>query len=562
MSEYPQGILRFPGIESIREWCFTMSHGVSPNIAHIEFTPQSDDLPTDPQTMTIEFGDTLFEFPFCVIDQVSIRRDPGGGMVCSATIKDRKWAWQYGKISGRYNLRNTDGTIYKPTEKTPQELAIILLKEMGERNYDVSALDSRPRPERNWDCDNPARELETLAEELGCRVVLQRDGKVLIALKGSGAELPDLGTQRTIDFGVDPPDRPDSYLLVGGPTQYESMFTLEAVGEDEDGSVKPIDDLSYKPSGGWAGEELGVYYNVGSTAEPSVNMQKARATVFRWYRISGTVGGTSGEFNVPGFTGDFTVTQLWQVLPLLNRRVGTYFDNDGVEHPRPARLTGKWYQEGKDDTVNATLREYDRGFTIDCDRGIVQLSEPAAIMNSDGTFAAAKMYLQIAHPVKASATATLPYVEDRYEQEQKVPGDKTGAGKEILKREDVIRKVYGTYDTTKDPPQLTDVTENTDKLYSEAYYYLGAAVASVQTRTTGHVEYAGLVDISPDGAIHQVEWKGGASGCTTAAGVNLEFSLIVPKYENRRIKQKVAGLYDQTPFGRVQFTGIAAGRQL
>ena len=48
------------------------------------------------------------------------------------------------------------------------------------------------------------------------------------------------------------------------------------------------------------------------------------------------------------------------------------------------------------------------------------------------------------------------------------------------------------------------------------------------------VEYAGIVPISPDGAIQQVEWSGGLSGCVTRASRNSEFSLVVAPYHERR----------------------------
>jgi hypothetical protein len=125
-----------------------------------------------------------------------------------------------------------------------------------------------------------------------------------------------------------------------------------------------------------------------------------------------------------------------------------------------------------------------------------------------------------------------------------------------------VRTSIAEYDSNHD---LTDVTNNDDLLQQEANYYFAAAMAEFQSRPTLHVEYAGLVPISPDGAIQQVEWKGGiSSGCTTAAGVNTEFSLIVPDYKRRRQKTKIDGMYDATPFGRVPKgtnpPGIPGGR--
>ena len=159
----PQGIMRFPGVDSCIQWCFTMSHGIGPGVATMRIRPQAS-LPYTPETMSITFGEIQLDFPGCIIDQASIRRDPGTGLIGSIAIKDRRWAWQYGDpISGRYNVRlkgasADDATSIDPnTLKTTQELARLLLDKMGEEDYDISQLPTGPNPEVNWEYTNPAR---------------------------------------------------------------------------------------------------------------------------------------------------------------------------------------------------------------------------------------------------------------------------------------------------------------------------------------------------------------------------------------------------------------------
>ncbi len=48
------------------------------------------------------------------------------------------------------------------------------------------------------------------------------------------------------------------------------------------------------------------------------------------------------------------------------------------------------------------------------------------------------------------------------------------------------------------------------------------------------MEYNGILPISCDGAIAQVEWSGGPNGAMTKASINTEFSLVVPSYQQRR----------------------------
>ncbi len=54
--------------------------------------------------------------------------------------------------------------------------------------------------------------------------------------------------QATVNF----PEMPDSIWISADATAIELSLEIgEAVGVDLDGSIKPIDDLSYKPQDGW-----------------------------------------------------------------------------------------------------------------------------------------------------------------------------------------------------------------------------------------------------------------------------------------------------------------------
>ena len=59
-------------------------------------------------------------------------------------------------------------------------------------------------------------------------------------------------------------------------------------------------------------------------------------------------------------------------------------------------------------------------------------------------------------------------------------------------------------------------------------------MAALQTVTTGQVQYAGIVPISPDGAIQQIQWMGSTdAGCVTIASRNCEFSTVVQAWKER-----------------------------
>ena len=72
------------------------------------------------------------------------------------------------------------------------------------------------------------------------------------------------------------------------------------------------------------------------------------------------------------------------------------------------------------------------------------------------------------------------------------------------------------------------------------------------------VEYAGIVPISPDGAIVQVQWTGGAAGGLTRAGRNSEFSLTVPSWNERRTAERTR----QREETRIPPTAAATLREL
>ncbi len=81
-------------------------------------------------------------------------------------------------------------------------------------------------------------------------------------------------------------------------------------------------------------------------------------------------------------------------------------------------------------------------------------------------------------------------------------------------------------------------TENPSKsdqeeVVAEADYYLQAADLEYQTPTPQDRVYAGILPVSPDGAVHQVTWSIGGSGATTRASRNNEWNPAVPTYREQ-----------------------------
>jgi hypothetical protein len=530
----PTGLLSFPGVDQILSWSFTLSHGITPSAALVEIAPQFG-LPAEVGTMVLSFGDVALEFADCVLDSANVRRNEGG-MIVSLSILDRRWRWRFGQISGRYNIRQQNGQLDASTEQSPQDLAGLLLDALGESDYDVSGLPNLPRPEIDWVYANPAHELAALAESLGCRVVLDLEGTVSLQPAGEGSDLPDTGTQRTWNFGIDPPTRPDSLLLVGGPTRFQTMFTLEAVGQEVTGEIVPIDELSYMPAAGWQNESWLGFANV---TDPSARAM-ARQTVYRWYRILCTApASTEGQFQVPGC--DTLVDELWQVLPIERGMIDSTAGPDGIVRPDPPIIEGVFWDRSLDANNIPAQRPFWGKYTLDTERGIVKFAEPVLQVMASGTsFAPAELYLTVAHSVKDGDTLQ----EVRQTFERVLPGASLGTGPAVFRRDDVVLTSTAQYDSNNNP---TGTLDNSDAIEEEADNYLDAAQAAFETVETDFVEYAGLVAIDPDGAISQVQWTGGPAGTVTRASRNHEFSLAVPNFGERRRAEKQRDRDNQQP---------------
>lgn len=511
-----QATLRFPGLQQVIRWSYTLSHGITPGVCTIDVAPQFG-VPDEVGTLRLQFGPVRLQFPECVVDFAAVRRS-SAGMVVGLTLLDRRWKWKLGAISGRYNLRTSDGSLDQETEKTPQQLATLLLQAMGESGFSVDELPNQARPEVDWVASNPAGELAALCDSLGCRVVLGIDNRVALRRIGQGGTLPLLDALRTQRIGIDPPARPDSLKLVAGPTRFQTKFRLEAVGEDHDGTIRPINDLSYKPAEGWGTEPYTHFSNVADADDRA----RARATVYRWYRIKCTApDDAAGTFRISGQHGP--VTSLWQFLPLENGLIDVESGNDKIKRPRPPLIDGTFWAESPDGENLGTVRRYEGRFTLDTARGIVRFAQPVLKRNtSDDTYIPAELNLTVAHPLRESATRE----EVRFSLERRLPGSPLGTGPQIVRRDELAETIIhrGTNE---------DQT-NHEELNREANAALDAAQAEFQTLQTSDAEYAGLIPISPDGAIRQIAWSGGPNGAVTRASRNQEFSTLVPAWKERR----------------------------
>ena len=252
----------YPGINQIESITATIDHGITPSQIQLNIAPQAITNIALIGDLTITYDGTTINYKNCVADRATYQYNRSGEVI-AMTLLDFRWAWTDGTISGIYNLKNEDGTVrvidgampsttdaIGNSEKTPQELAELLLDAMGVANYDVTDLPNDTRPSVEWSFANPAQELSRLVAPLGCSIVPTIDGDVNIRQLGVGVALPTTPLESG-GATLDPANPPKRIGIVCDETRYQLDFDLEAVGLDTDGNIKLLNDLSFTPAGGW-----------------------------------------------------------------------------------------------------------------------------------------------------------------------------------------------------------------------------------------------------------------------------------------------------------------------
>lgn len=260
----------WPGVKAVAACTYVCGHGITPGKAVLTSYPQ-DDAPQEYGTLHFTDGVRKFTVPACKVDSVTPQMGPGG-TTFTLEILDERWSWAFGGIDGHYNQKDGRGKLVPWTIRSPQELALLCLKAMKVTRYDIRALpkglsrkdgknverylktgenfpQTLTNPETFWDHIPPAQALAQLADFYGLRVIYQPNAaKVILAYPGKGKDFPNLPYE-SIGGTIDGPEAPAFVGVVGAPVKFQSRFLLEAVGEDWDGEILPIEDLSYAPTG-------------------------------------------------------------------------------------------------------------------------------------------------------------------------------------------------------------------------------------------------------------------------------------------------------------------------
>lgn len=573
---YDQVWITFPGIRSAFGGSYTLAHGVQAGIISIHCHPQNIDIINNVGTVRMEWRSTVIELPNCRAFSHQLEAS-GDGFILRVLLEDRRWKWRWPTISGRYNVRTADATIYSPTKKNPQELAKLLLDAMDEPRVDVSDLPTDDYPFVEWYEATAAEELSSICDRYGCHVVMQIDGSVVIRKIGVGTPLPTILPIATDSESVSFPIAPDALEVVFGPTKYRANIMLEPVGLDVDGTVKPVNKLSYMPAGGWTGENPGTFplLTVSLKGKPQYGprlfiLDLARKSVFKWYRITTKMpSGTSLNgipMDIPGYGKIDNIDQLLPIddklsnvtldptFQLSEERKGVSADKDntqqfydvydnttvwGVFYKKDGPFAGMVRHTDVDAFSKAPGKNTYRagGYSIDRERGLVMFDDYVYRFTDPANGGSRKFdFPNLAISVMVSPRDRKTFEMDKYTVTRNYDNQK-GTQPRVLLHPEFQKVVVHDIDSTGRQGPARTINKNLlDKV---ARYYLDAAERQYQRPGPQTLTYNGLWPINPNGAIREVTFNiTGETGVDTIASFNDEVQPYLLPYETRRNNER------------------------
>ena len=623
----------WPGLTTgVRSFSYTCSHGSGAGVMTLVIPEQ--DLSTLAPEGDLSFSDGVngtVTFRDCRIDSANPVPVPGGRAI-ALQILDRRWAWRFGGVSGWYNQRDPnpdprpeDSQAYKiweaqqiaraqrddprgglkdpggfgmqgllndseflarpgqsefipGTERTPIQLMAHCLGAMYERaeGIEFGPVPNDSRPAVDWQAVNPAQALQSVGDQVGCRLIFRpcRDG-VLVAPLATAKDRFTLPALPTISDSpsVNPADPPDRILLVGGPVLVSDFWRLQAVGMEASGEWKPIDKLSYKPKGGWGKQNPGqAGFDQGVTQGDSGDVETSRALtkqfVWRTFRLSGAPAdlpdGAGGNFDpaTPGSGGDlpadnnvkfrqpvfgFPDLPHARTIELLDREFDIELDRFGQLKSKPARIWADSYKQSGDWTQRGLNREFVEELPVSVsvnEWGLVTTDQPLYAVTVDPVnnvwtdIFEANVFIRTSARIRDPATWA--YVSGVWEYRGGKVRDRVPP--EIIRRPEfqVVRVIQRQM---RKKFRVVKVEVGPFDLDTRAAAALaGAAQKYTETASTTRV-YAGLHAIDPDRAIQQVSWSFGVGQApTTTVSVGTEHDAYVPTFPERRRTDAVAAM--------------------
>ena len=311
-------------------------------------------------------------------------------IIVSATFLDRRWKWKFSQCTARFNERLPNNSIKYSTKhpgyrRSARDIFAAILASLADGGADVSQAPGNVYPRCFWQnvpADEALRELCRLTH---CTIVLTSANQIRVVALGVGIPLSNTPDKKAVNSGFRLGAVPAGVAIGCGPSIFQSKLLLEAVGLDYDGRIRPIDELSYKPDGGWAREEPFFFPNVDQSKR-----HLACQTVWRWYRVKGQV---NGSLPVPGTSYPVVSADQYRLTPWLVE-VG---DNGGMPCHLPARVYGEYFPQQDFPENTPKKANVPSAFRILPELGIVEFPFPIwkeGTGNYAGDYVEPKLYLE------------------------------------------------------------------------------------------------------------------------------------------------------------------------
>lgn len=560
-----EAVVEFPGIENVVSFSYSMGHGVQPSSMSMVILPQNTGKIKLHGTLSLSYGGQKRKMKNVLVDAASFRYDSSGGTV-SLTMKDYRWTWGFSFVTGSYNIRDIDGDpmvlggaakssedVLGDSKRSLRELCSICLKAMGveRKKQNVNDVPDNIYPPVAWDNENAANALHSLLEQFDFRLAPTWNGGANIVKVGVGKTLPTNEIDKIESEGaeLDPQERPEFIRLVTNPVLYSVDFELEAVGEDVDGSVKPIKECS------WYSPDFINYADSGEI-EPDVDEDLegadvayslnalAQKTCFKWWRVKlPAVGGAGAKGVVSGATSPNKALQefkdkfgqikyIEQFLPLVSELPDMYYDTEEkAKLNKHAFVFGKFQRDGDfgEESVDSvgdidfyTVDSPDPGageeqrkavvpvsFSLDRERGIVMFSSPIYSLGgaNNDTPEMAKLWLRAGSYIKELKTAMPSRI---------VVNKKEDAGSSAKYMTIMVEEAEPWFSVTgsDNHREIDKIIKRYDEEISEMFERLEAQVAT----------YIGIIFEPIDGALREISWTIDESGATTIISRNTDRS--------------------------------------
>jgi hypothetical protein len=387
----------------------------------------------------------------------------------------------------------------------------------------------------------------------------------MIAQKGEGNNLPALDAL-TFNAAIEPAEIPTSITVLGSPIVYQAIFKLLPAAKEYDGSIVPLDSVSYKPAGGWGLSKArafrdtitpgfvannGITYGTATQEEISA---LAASCVWKYFRFSSNDPyDNSRPITIPGLAQDAPGLQILTPYQLDFLDACVYSDPKdpkGKPYNLPVNVWGSVFKgaipffnpwKSNDLTIPTDVFR-GIGFSIDNARKIIIADRHLYAVNSSDPSNpqayAPTLYCKCSVNVRDQNGKLV-----RYSKNQPLT-NLVNTRPQYVIREDIVLVRMAEFDTGS--LTVKSQADNNEPCEIIANYYLTQEIKKLEPKPTQSQSFPGFIPIEPDGAIAQITWSvGNLTPATTTGSLNREHRFWCPTFEQRLFQQRIKAFIDR-----------------